>query len=50
MNGTYCVELLGIVPCFDETVADRETGSLVCAKVIEVESGAGEGVLHVVYD
>jgi len=50
ISQSYCVVLLGVVPSFDQAVAHRVAGGLVSAIVVEVESGASERVLHVVYD
>ena len=44
------MELLGVVPRFDQTVAHGVAGGLVSTEVVEVESGASECVLHVVDD
>lgn len=44
------MELLGVVPGLKQTVAYGETCGLVSTEVVEVESGASECVLHMVYD
>lgn len=42
--------LLGVVPRLDQSVAHRVRSSLEGAEVIEIEAGAGKGVLHMVYN
>ncbi len=44
------MELLGIVPGFDKTIAHRICSGLVGAHVVEVESCAGKSVLNMVDD
>jgi hypothetical protein len=42
------VILLGIVPRFDQSISNRESGCLVSSEVVEIESSSSEGVLHMV--
>lgn len=42
--------LLGVVPCLDQTIANRVASGLVGAEIVEVESRPSERVLNMVYD
>ena len=49
-TNTYCVILLGVVPCFEQAVAHRVCCGLISSHVVEVESGARQSVLDVIDD
>ena len=44
------VELLGIVPGFNESISDCHRSSLIGTEIVEVESGSSEGVLNMIDD
>lgn len=47
---TYSVIGLGVVPAFDEAVADGIGAGLICSEVVEAKAGACKGVLDVIDD
>lgn len=42
------VELLSIVPGFNESISDGQSASLIGTEIIEVESGSSEGIFDVI--
>jgi len=44
------VVLLSVVPGFEEAVAHRVTGSLVCTLVVKVKTSASKGILNMIDD
>jgi len=42
------VELLSIVPGFNESISDGHRSSLIGTEIIEVESGSSEGIFDVI--
>jgi len=53
LNGkvlTYGKVLVGIIPGFEHSISDAESGCLVSSKVLEVKSSHTECVLYMVHD
>mgnify|MGYP006907055077 FL=1 len=42
------MELLSIVPGFNESISDGQSCSLIGTEIVEVESGSSEGIFDVI--